>query len=75
MKKVGEQPKATVCLPYVHRDSDALKRVLESFCFRTVIKLHQTLMQKLLHPKDVIPEMVQTDMGNAFPVEVVLVLM
>ena len=57
MGRADEEPRATISIPYVHGVSHALKRVLEQFQIRTVMKPNQTLMRMLVHPKDVIPEM------------------
>ena len=45
---VIEDPKAIVCLPYVQRISEPLKRILNGLHIRTVMILHQTLKQRLV---------------------------
>ena len=50
--RVNKQPSAMISLPYVHGVTDTLKRVLEPFCIRTVMKPYLTLKQRLVHPKD-----------------------
>ena len=62
-----EGPKATVCLPYVHGVSEPLKRVLKRLHIRTVMKPHQTLRQRLIHPKDVILDMEKSDVVFCIP--------
>ena len=52
-----EQPRVTISLPYVHGVTKALKRILKPYRIRTVMKPYQNLRQKLVHPKDVAPEM------------------
>ena len=54
---VIEEPKTTVCLPYVQRISEPLKGILQGFNIRTVMRTHRTLNQRLVHPKDAIPDM------------------
>ena len=57
----------TISLPYVHGVSDALKRVLEPFRIRTVMKPYRTLKQRLVHPKDVVPKMERSNVVYCIP--------
>ena len=65
--KVNEQPRAKNFLPYVHGVSDAVKRVLELFCIRTVMKPYWTLKQRLVHLKDVVPKMERSNVVYCIP--------
>ena len=62
-----EDSKTTVCLSYVHGVSQPLKRVLKGLHIRTVMRPHQTLKQKLIHPMDVIPDMEKSDVVYCIP--------
>ena len=65
--RVDEQPRATISLPYIHGVSDALKRILEPFRIRTVMKPYRTLKQRLVHPKDVVPKMERSNVVYCIP--------
>ena len=66
-RRVDEQLRVTISLPYVHGVSDALKRALESFHIRTVMKPYWSLMRRLVHPKDVVPEMERSNIVYCIP--------
>ena len=57
----------TVCLPYVKRISESLKRILQGFNISTVMRPHHTLKQRLVHPKDAIPNMEKSSVIYCIP--------
>ena len=59
--------KATISLPYMQGVSEALKRVQRSFHIGVVIKPYQTLMRKLVHPKDTISELERSNIVYCIP--------
>ena len=63
----SENPKATVCLPYIRGVSEQLRRVLKDLQIRTVMRPHQTLRQRLVHLKDPLPDMERSNMVYRIP--------
>ena len=66
-ERVEVQLKALISLPYVHGVSEALKRVLKPIGARTVMKPNQTIMKKLVHPKDVVPDIERSNVVYRIP--------
>ena len=54
---------------YVQPESEpeSLKRILQEFNVRTVMRPHQTLKQRLVHPKDAIPDMEKSGVIYCIP--------
>ena len=46
---------------------EPLKRILQEFNIRTVMRPHQTLKQRLVHPKDAIPDMEKSGVIYCIP--------
>ena len=46
---------------------EPLKRILQEFNVRTVMRPHQTLKQRLVHPKDAIPDMEKSGVIYCIP--------
>ena len=51
----GNQPSATVVLPYIRNVSECIRRILTPLNIRTCFRPHTTLIQLLVHPKTPLP--------------------